>query len=69
MLGWSITDLAKAAQVSVSTIQRIENPQARPSSESTHDAIQDALEKAGVQFLTDDGDGTGLRLLSLKSKS
>lgn len=62
MLDWSITDLAKASRVSVSTIQRIENIQQRPVSEGTHAAIQGALEKAGVRFLTDEGGGDGLRL-------
>ena len=69
MLDWSITDLAKAARVSVSTVQRIEKSQARPISDFTRAAIQDALEKAGVQFLADEGDGEGLKLLSSGSKT
>lgn len=62
MLGWSITDLAEAAHVSVSTIQRIEDIQPQPVSDSTRLAVQGALERAGVRFLPDEGDGSGLRL-------
>ena len=62
MLDWSITDLAIAARVSVSTIQRIEEVQPQPVSDSTRVAVQGALEKAGVQFLHDEGEGEGLRL-------
>jgi hypothetical protein len=64
MLDWSITDLAKAAHVSVSTIQRVEDIQPQPVSDSTRVVVQCALEKAGVRFLPDEGEGEGLRLPS-----
>jgi DNA-binding LacI/PurR family transcriptional regulator len=68
MLDWSITDLAVAARVSVSTVQRFESIQPQPVSDSTQSAIQGALEKAGVQFLPDEGEGAGLRLIHPDSK-
>ena len=64
MLDWTRTDLARAAHVSISTVQRIEETQPDPVSDEVRAAIQSALEDAGVQFLTDDGDGDGLRLLA-----
>ena len=69
MLGWSMTDLAVAAHVSLSTIQRIEDTQPQSVSDSTQSAVQGALENAGIRFLIDNGEGAGLRLLSPVSKS
>ena len=68
MLDWSIIDLAEAARVSVSTVQRIENIQPQPVSESTRATIRGALEEAGVRFLPDEGEGEGLRLTRPDSK-
>lgn len=49
---WSVPDLAEAAQVSVSTIRRIEDNDApvRPRAQNLA-ALQQALEAAGVEFL------------------
>ena len=69
MLDWSMLDLARAARVSLSTIQRIEDVEPQPVSEDTRALIQGALEGAGVRFLTDDGDGAGIQLLRPESKS
>jgi transcriptional regulator with XRE-family HTH domain len=68
ILGWSITDLAVAARVSISTIQRIEDIQPQPVSDSTRILVRGALEKAGVRFLPDEGEGEGLRLTRPDSK-
>ena len=62
MLGWSMTDLAKAARVSVSTVKRVEDAGPQPVSEGTVGMIRDALETEGVRFLPDDGNGPGLRV-------
>ncbi len=63
-LGWSETELAKAANVGVSTISRFELSQARPQPASLG-AIRHALETAGIIFL-DEGEiiegGIGVRL-------
>ena len=64
MLGWSMIELSKAAQVSLSTVQRVEEVQPQPVSNFLRAAIQGALEAAGVRFLPDDDDGIGLRLLT-----
>lgn len=64
-LGWSTSDLAKAAKVGISTVNRFETDQAVPIP-ATLAAIQRALEDAGIIFLaegetTDGGPGVRLR--------
>ena len=61
LLDWSMINLAKVAQVSVSTIKRMEDENLRSGTERSVILIQDALEAAGVRFLSDDGDGPGVR--------
>ena len=64
LLGWKQTDLAKAADLSEMSIKNIERGVTDPR-RSTLEAIQTALESAGVLFLdpgqTRDG-GPGVRL-------
>ncbi len=62
MLDWTRIDLAKASRVSLSTIQRIERSAPHSASDDNRVAIQSALEAAGIVFLSDEGDGAGVRL-------
>lgn len=62
MLGWSMADLASAANVSVSTVKRIEVEAYGVVADATWAIVQRALEAAGVTFLREDRDGIGLRL-------
>ena len=62
MLDWSIADLAKAARVSISTVQRLEGTGQIITSDRSLALVQDALETEGVRFLTHDGDGHGIRV-------
>lgn len=63
MLGWRQEDLAKAAKTGLATIARIEQHEGpAPGNVSTIIRIQEALERAGVFFLDDDGNGFGVRL-------
>ncbi len=64
MLDWSIGQLADAAQLSASTIKRMEMAGPQPVSDAAYGIMRDALEKAGIQFLSDDGNGTGMRMRS-----
>jgi transcriptional regulator with XRE-family HTH domain len=50
LLGWSQTDLARAAGLGRSTITAFENS-SRPPFESVRNAIRRALEEAGVAFV------------------
>lgn len=62
LLDWSMLELARVAQVSISTIKRMEDERLRPDRARSVAAMQGALETAGVRFLWDDGDGPGVRL-------
>jgi transcriptional regulator with XRE-family HTH domain len=62
-LRWSIADLAEKSGVAVSTVKRAEAvdgplPVTRPNA----DAMQRALEAAGVEFIPENGGGAGVRL-------
>lgn len=59
-LGMSVRDLADRAQVSTNTISRLEaGDELKPR---TVEAIQRALEEAGVIFVAENGEGPGVRL-------
>jgi transcriptional regulator with XRE-family HTH domain len=64
LLGWSQTDLAKAASVGIATVRRLEamSGEVRGSADTLW-RIQKALEDAGVQFIAaDEYAGAGVRL-------
>ncbi|HXQ52876.1 MAG TPA: helix-turn-helix transcriptional regulator [Stellaceae bacterium] len=61
-LDWSQDDLAKRAKVSVSTVRDFEKGRHAPIANNL-DAIQRALEAAGIAFENDSkGSATGIRL-------
>ncbi len=62
LLGWSQQALADRAIVSISAIKRLELGMTDPRV-STVTAVQTALEKAGIEFIsTTPGKGEGVRL-------
>lgn len=62
LLAWSQEDLAEASGVSIPTVARLEAADGPVGGRvATVEAIKTALEKAGVTFLEDDGQGTGVR--------
>ena len=64
LIKWSGSDLAKNANVSISSIRRIEAVDGVPDSTSVKvlNSIQKALEAAGLEFLGSAEDGPGVRL-------
>jgi len=62
---WGIRELAAKAGVSPNTVARIEN--GADAKQSTMDALQRALEVAGVEFTN--GDRPGVRLIKLAERS
>lgn len=61
--------LARAARISVETVKRLEAMTGNVSAHSTTvDALQLALERAGVEFITPNGGGPGVRLRKPKPK-
>jgi transcriptional regulator with XRE-family HTH domain len=61
-LGWGVRELAEMAGVTANTVTRIEN--GADAKQSTINALKAALEKAGVEFIAENGGGAGVRLRS-----
>ena len=59
-LDWSIADLARAADVSVNTVNRFES--GNDARLSSVDKMRSAMEAAGVEFIAENGGGPGVRL-------
>jgi predicted transcriptional regulator len=63
LLGWSQSDLAVESGVSEPTIARLESIDGELGGrEATAERIRAALEKAGIQFIDENGGGAGVRL-------
>lgn len=60
-LKWSLEDLARAAEVHRNTINNFENERYAGTPEVLN-AIQRALEDAGIIFVAENGEGPGVRL-------
>jgi transcriptional regulator with XRE-family HTH domain len=61
LIGWSQTDVATAAGLSVPTVKRAEADDGIRVSEDAMLAIANALRKAGVEFIDENGGGAGVR--------
>jgi transcriptional regulator with XRE-family HTH domain len=61
LLGWSQSELAKRAGLSLPTVKRVETGVGPRVSNEARAKLQDALEIAGVAFLDENGGGVGLR--------
>jgi transcriptional regulator with XRE-family HTH domain len=59
-LGLGVRELAAAAKVSTDTVARFERGD--DLKERTVEALQRALEEAGVEFIDENGGGPGVRL-------
>ena len=59
-------ELAALAKVATSTVARFEAGE--ELKERTLEAIRSALEKAGIEFIDEDGGGPGVRLKPKKAK-
>jgi transcriptional regulator with XRE-family HTH domain len=63
LLAWSQEELALAANVSIPTIKRLEAQDGPLGGRTeTGDKIEAALEKAGIEFIDENGGGPGVRL-------
>ena len=65
-VGWGVRDLAAKAEVSPNTVARFERGETMLS--ETVDKLGAALEKAGVEFIPENGGGPGVRLAKRKVK-
>ena len=63
LIGWSQEELASAAGISIPTIKRLEATEGwLGGRQATVQKIQTALEKAGIEFIDENGGGLGVRL-------
>jgi predicted transcriptional regulator len=63
LLAWSQGDLAQASGISEPTIARLESADGPIGGRAdTSTALVSALEKAGVEFIPENGGGAGVRL-------
>jgi transcriptional regulator with XRE-family HTH domain len=60
LVGWSRSDLARRAGLSLPTVQRAESDGMAPVSEDARQKLRAALEAAGVEFTN--GNAPGVRL-------
>jgi predicted transcriptional regulator len=69
LLGWSQADLARGSGISEPTIARLEAVEGEIGGrQGTARRIQAALEKAGIEFIYENGGGPGVRLRERQQK-
>lgn len=61
LIAWSQQDLANEAGVGVVTVHQFEAASSKPR-QATVDVIIRAFERAGVEFIDENGGGAGVRL-------
>jgi transcriptional regulator with XRE-family HTH domain len=61
LLGWSQTELALRAGLSLPTVKRVERDFGPLVSEEARTKLQKAIEAAGIEFLEENGGGAGVR--------
>jgi transcriptional regulator with XRE-family HTH domain len=62
LLGWSQSELATRAGLSLPTVKRLEGSFGPRVSDDARTKLQKALEAAGVEFIDENGGGRGVRL-------
>ena len=61
LLGWSQSELAKRAGLSLPTVKRLEGGFGPRVSEDARGKLQRAIETAGIEFIDENGGGLGVR--------
>jgi transcriptional regulator with XRE-family HTH domain len=69
LVGWSQTEVATAAGLSIPTVKRAEADGGIHVSDDAMVAIANALKKAGVEFISENGGGAGVRLAKRERRS
>jgi transcriptional regulator with XRE-family HTH domain len=62
LLGWSQTELAKQAGMSLPTVKRVETERGPNVSQEARSALHRALVLGGIDFIDENGGGPGVRL-------
>jgi transcriptional regulator with XRE-family HTH domain len=58
ILGWTMTELAKNAKLSITTVSDVERDEVQPTLK-TLAKLRDTLEAAGIEFIMGNADGIG----------
>jgi transcriptional regulator with XRE-family HTH domain len=61
LLGWSQSELAKRAGLSLPTVKRLEGGFGPRVSDEARGKLQRAIETAGIEFIDENGGGLGVR--------
>jgi transcriptional regulator with XRE-family HTH domain len=65
LLDWSRQTLSEKSGVGISALMRLESADGIPGGNiKTFEAVQNAFEKAGIQFIGSPDDGPGVRLFN-----
>jgi len=62
LIGWSQSELASRAGLSLPTVKRVEGDFGPHVSEESRAKLKRALQSAGVEFIDENGGGAGVRL-------
>jgi transcriptional regulator with XRE-family HTH domain len=62
LLGWSQSELAARAGLSLPTVKRVEGGKGPHVSDLARTKLRRTLESAGVEFINENGGGPGVRL-------
>ena len=68
LLGWSQSQLAARAGLSLPTVKRVEADAETRVSDEARTKLRRALESAGVEFIEENGGGPGVRLRRRQTK-
>jgi predicted transcriptional regulator len=68
LLGWSQSDLAERAGVSLPTVKRVEAGTGPRVSDAARNKLRRTFESAGVEFIDENGGGPGVRLRKRQPK-
>ena len=61
LLGWSQSELAARAGLSLPTVKRLEGGFGPRVSDDAQNKLQKAIESAGIEFIDENGGGLGVR--------
>jgi transcriptional regulator with XRE-family HTH domain len=69
LLGWSQSELATRAGLSLPTVKRLEGGFGPRVSDEARKKLQLAIEEAGVEFIHENGGGLGVRFRRKRKRS
>jgi transcriptional regulator with XRE-family HTH domain len=68
LLGWSQSELAARAGLSLPTVKRLEGDFGPRVSDDAQIKVQKAIEAAGIEFIDENGGGLGVRFQKPRKK-